>query len=352
MILCRRSKLLPRFPALALLPILTAVLAVVLFLPAGPAGAQEARSPKVTGILKAVVGIRATIPMDSRGARSWGPVREGNGIVIDSAGLVLTVRYLIRRGIGAEVIDQDGEVVPAKILAYDHGSNFGLLRAVKPLKAKPIRLGDSSAIKTGAQVLAVSHGGGKGAVTPARVLRRFTFTAESEYMIENSILTIPAHESFGGAALIGGNGRLLGVGSLLFSVGTEQGSVPTNMWVPINSLKPILADLIKFGRRQGPGKPWMGIRTVDADGKVVVSRVNRGGPGEGAGIQAGDMIVGVAGKRVRSVEEYYRRAWGNGRAGDRIPLDILRAEGDTIGIDRVEVPSIRHEDRRLPTGSY
>jgi S1-C subfamily serine protease len=290
--------------------------------------------------------------MDSRGARSWGPVREGNGIVIDSAGLVLTVRYLIRRGISAEVIDQDGEVVPARILAYDRASNFGLLRAIKPLKAKPIRLGDSSAIKPGAQVLAVSQGGSKGSVTAARVLQRFTFAAENEYMIEDSILTIPAHENFGGAALIGGNGRLLGVGSLIFSVATEQATVPTNMWMPINSLKPILADLIKHGRRQGPGNPWMGIRTVEADGKVVVSRINRGGPAEGAGIEPGDMIVGVAGKRVRSVEEYYRRAWGKGRAGDRIPLDVLRADGDSIGIDRVEVPSIRFEDRRLPTGSY
>jgi S1-C subfamily serine protease len=171
-------------------------------------------------------------------------------------------------------------------------------------------------------------------------------------MIEDSILTIPAHESFGGAALIGGNGRLLGVGSLIFSVATEQGTVPTNMWMPINSLKPILGDLIKHGRRQGPGNPWMGIRTVEADGKVVVSRINRGGPAEGAGIQPGDMIVGVAGKRVRTVEEYYRRAWGKGRAGDRIPLDVLGAGGDAIGIDRVEVPSIRFEDRRLPTGSY
>jgi S1-C subfamily serine protease len=328
------------------------VVAVVLFSPLGHAHAQEAHSPKTAGILKAVVGIRTTIPMDSRGARSWGPVREGNGIVIDSAGLVLTVRYLIRRGISAEVIDQDGEVVPARILAYDRASNFGLLRAIKPLKAKPIRLGDSSAIKPGAQVLAVSQGGSKGSVTAARVLQRFTFAAENEYMIEDSILTIPAHENFGGAALIGGNGRLLGVGSLIFSVATEQATVPTNMWMPINSLKPILADLIKHGRRQGPGNPWMGIRTVEADGKVVVSRINRGGPAEGAGIEPGDMIVGVAGKRVRSVEEYYRRAWGKGRAGDRIPLDVLRADGDSIGIDRVEVPSIRFEDRRLPTGSY
>lgn len=314
---------------------------------AAAAMAQD-QAPAITSeLLKSVVGIRATVPIDSA-SRSWGPVREGSGIVIDSSGLVVTVRYLIRQATKAEIVTQDGEVVPAKIIAYDRASNLGLLRAERPLQVPPMRLGDSAALNDSSRVLAVSHKVGLPAVAPAQIVARFDYAAPSEYMIEQGILTVPAQESFGGAALVGENGRLVGIGSLLLQTEGAQAIIPTTLWIPINNLKPILADLIEHGRSRAPQHPWLGIRTQDSDGHVMVIGVEKGGPGSQAGLHPGDVILGVNGRRVDTMLDYYRQSWAQGDAGTVIRLDVLRLQRDDVGIDRIDVKSAEFDERRRP----
>ena len=88
-------------------------------------------------------------PHQSRGrdGRGLGREREGSGIVIDNDGLVLTIGYLMVEAYAAEIITNDGHTVPAKVVGYDHESGFGLLRAIEPLKLKPLPLGKSADVK-------------------------------------------------------------------------------------------------------------------------------------------------------------------------------------------------------------
>ena len=76
-----------------------------------------------------MVAISAIIPDDARTVRTLGGMRSGSGIVIDDNGLVLTISYLILEAEKAAVTNADGELVPATLVAYDHSSGFGLLRA-------------------------------------------------------------------------------------------------------------------------------------------------------------------------------------------------------------------------------
>ncbi len=316
-----------------------------------PASAQQ--SVQAPGNpLRSVVGIRAKIPADARTARFLGPVREGSGVVIDANGLVLTIGYLILEATSAVVIGPDKVPVPAAVVGYDHNTGFGLLRAARPLDVPPIELGDSSALKTGTPVLAVSFDGARPMVG-VRIADRRTFAGYWEYLLEDAIFTMPPHRQYGGAALIGRDGKLLGIGSLFVNDAVQRDApAPGNMFVPIDGLKPILMDLLKHGRPMKPAHPWLGTRLDDASGRVAVLRVTRGGPASEAGIQAGDVILGVGGRRVNTLEDYYRRAWALGDAGTVIPLDIVRPGKGKLEIEKVPVKSrSRYQWLKLNRGS-
>ena len=100
------------------------------------------------------------------------------------------------------------------------------------------------------------------------------------------------------------NGRLVGIGSLAVN-DAVQGPKPVrgNMFVPIDALKPILSELVEKGRTSGPRHPWLGVYTDETRGRVVVTRTAAGGPADTAGIRPGDVIMGVGGKRVKSIED-------------------------------------------------
>jgi len=275
-------------------------------------------------ILAAVVKVRSDIPATARTAGSLGTERAGSGVVIDSNGLVVTIGYLILEAMSAEVMAPGGKPVKAKIIAYDHDTGFGLLRATEPLGVRPMELGDSTTIGERDEVLMVSRGEAE-AVQGALVISRRDFAGYWEYLLENAIFAAPPLPNFGGAALIGRGGRLLGIGSLFVNdVLPDHGQVPSNMFVPIDRLKPILADLLVKGRSSKPSRPWLGMFSQEVGGRVLVQRVSSGGPADQAGIRTGDMIIGVSGEAIQGLADFYRKVWSRGDAGVEVPLNVLQ----------------------------
>ena len=336
----RTRKLRPWAAAAAVLTLL----ALILPLAPGLAAAQEKRHKvELADILGAMVMVRSEVAADARMAASLGTRRAGNGVVIDSDGLVLTIGYLILEAERTELIVAGGDAVEATFVGYDHETGFGLVRAARPLAAKPMRMGDSSDLTAGNPVVAVSIG--PRPVTPGIVVARRPYAGYWEYLLEDAILTSPPHAQFGGAALVGVDGRLLGIGSLYINVAEEgQEPIPGNMFVPIDRLKPILADLIEHGRSGRPQRPWLGVITAEAGGRVLVRRVTPGGPAEKAGLKAGDVIVDVGGKRVSGLADFLRKVWGHGGPGAAIPLDVLHLDTGDLAIERYDVPSISRYD--------
>jgi S1-C subfamily serine protease len=303
---------LPRLIAWAIAP----VLLVATILPA--------RAESVEELLAAVVKVKTFVPSDSRTAGTLGREREGSGIVIDSAGLILTIGYLMVEAQGAEITGSDGRAVPAQVIGYDHESGFGLLRANPPPRVKPLALGRSADLKERDPVLIASQGGPDMA-GPAFVVSRRVFAGSWEYMLDDAIFTAPPHPAWSGAALIDQGGKLVGVGSLI--VGDTTGTnthLPGNMFVPIDRLKPILADLIADGRVSGPSKPWLGLNTEELRGRLFVTRVSPDSPAARAGIQPGDVVVSVGGETPRDLPDFYRKVWARGPAGVEVPLGILQ----------------------------
>ena len=236
---------------------------------------------------------------------------------------MLTIGYLILEAEGAIITGPEGQQTPAKIIAYDHESGFGLLRMRKPLAIKPMRLGNSSGLAIQDQVLIASRKGPQPIIS-ARVVSRRVFTGGWEYLLENATFTTPPHGFHSGAALIGKDGKLLGIGSLIVGNAVAPNvHSPGNMFVPVNEIKPVLADLLTHGKRQAAAKPWIGANTIEMRDRVFINRVSKDGPASKAGLGPGDLIAGVNGKTVRNQEDFYRTLWANRKAGDVIKLNVL-----------------------------
>jgi S1-C subfamily serine protease len=283
-----------------------------------------APGPALNEILSAVVELSAHVPPEARTARSLGLERNGNGVVIDHDGLILTIGYLILEAMSVTVTRPDGQVVLAQVVAYDHDTGFGLVRARQPLDIEPLRLGRSQELEAGDPVLVVGHGGAT-AVKAARVASRRPFAGYWEYLLERAIFTTPPHLNWGGAALVGAEGQLLGIGSLLVNDARPgQPPLPGNMFVPIDLLRPIFGELLASGRSSAPPRPWLGVITVANEGRIAIARISPEGPAASAGVHPGDVVLAVAGRPVSTLSQLFRTLWGLGRSGVEVPLTLLR----------------------------
>ena len=272
---------------------------------------------------ESIVRIEASVPPEATSAASLGRERQGTGILLDDRS-VLTIGYLTLEADAVMLTTAEGRRIPAAVAGYDHTTGFGLVRALVPLQGRPLRLGDSDRIKARQRVLTL--GQGETEATELYVLSRKPFSAGWEYLLESPLFTFPPVNNWSGAALIAADDdTLIGVGSLIVNdAALEQQGVPGNLWVPVNLLKPILADLLARGRRSGMVNPWLGVTTENVRGNLMVVRVTRNGPAEAAGVAPGDIVVGVAGERVGDQAEFYRKVWKVGPAGSTIPLRVLK----------------------------
>src|SRR5215468_8263615 len=263
------------------------------------------------GALTSLVGLRAIIPADAFTAETLGTERTGNGVLIREAETIWL--HLA-----------DGRAVPGHGLAYDQETGFGLVQALARLDLPALPIGQSKAAKVGDSVVVAGAGGRKHSVV-ARIAAKQEFAGNWEYVLDEAIFTAPAHPFWGGTAMIGRAGELLGIGSLQVQQVRESGTPePLNMIVPIDILNPILEDLLTLGRPNHPPRPWLGLNATEVDDKVVVARVSSGGPARRANLRTGDVVLAVAGQEANDLASFFRKVWSLGKAGVEVPLTIYR----------------------------
>jgi S1-C subfamily serine protease len=274
--------------------------------------------------LTAIVGLRASVPIDGFTAETLGTDRAGNGVVIRDDGLVLTIGYLIAEAESVWMTLIDGRAVPGHVLAYDHETGFGLVQALGRLEVPSLRLGRSAAAKVGDPVV-VAGAGGRHHSVAAHIVAKQEFAGYWEYVLEEAIFTAPAHPFWGGTAMIGRSGELIGIGSLQLEHAREdRRSEHLNMVVPIDILKPVFDSLATVGRPNHPPRPWLGLYAAEVEGKIVVIGVAGNGPAERASVHAGDIVLAVDGVEVHDLARFFRRVWSLGEAGVEVPLQLHR----------------------------
>ncbi len=273
--------------------------------------------------LDSVVLLRSEIPEDAFTAPILGTERIGNGVVIRDDGLVLTIGYLITEASTIWITTNKGNVVGGFPVAYDQGTGFGLVQPLGGLGVDAIARGSASTCRVGENVVVASHGGRAHALK-ATVFAKREFAGYWEYVLDEAIFTAPAHPQWGGSALIGSSGDLLGLGSLLVQEKLDAGTLQGNMLVPIDLLEPILDAMLKTGRASSKPRPWLGMYTTEAGAKLVVAGIAPGAPAERGGIKVGDVVLEVAGEKPESLADLWRKVWALGAPGAEIPLKMLR----------------------------
>ena len=279
--------------------------------------------------LSSVVGLHSLIPPDGFTAETLGTERAGNGVLIDK-GLVLTIGYLITEAATVWLHVGEGRVVEGHALGFDQETGFGLVQALGPIDAPILPLGSSQAAQIGERVV-VGGAGGTTRSLAGRIAAKQEFAGYWEYLLEEAIFTYPAHPNWGGTALIAADGSLIGIGSLQLERAHGGKNEFLNMVVPIDLLKPVLDDLRKFGRLNKPVRPWLGLYSTEVEDKVVAVGIAPKGPAERAELKTGDVVVAVAGQKIASLAEFYRKVWALGTAGVEVPLTLYR-DGVTFDV--------------------
>jgi S1-C subfamily serine protease len=281
--------------------------------------------------LSCVVGLRTIVPADAFTAETLGTERAGNGVFIRGNGLVLTIGYLITEAETLWITLNDGRSVPGHVLGYDQETGFGLVQALAKLDVPALEVGESAAAAVGERIVVGGFGGRQRSVA-ARIVAKQEFAGYWEYVLDEAIFTAPSHPNWGGTALIGPAGELLGIGSLQLQHAAERGQTQNiNMIVPIDLLEPIIDDLLKFGRRNAPPRPWLGLYATEVENRLVIVGLADRGPARKADLKTGDIILSVAGKDVHDLASFFRLIWAQGQAGVDVPITIYR-DGETMDV--------------------
>jgi S1-C subfamily serine protease len=299
---------------------------------------QQAAIQALTRAHAAVVGVEVRAIDGSRSAETLGKERSGSGVVIGNDGLVLTIGYLMLEAETIQVTTQDRRTLPARAVAYDQATGFGLVRPLLPLRGvAPVPLGSVRELKEGEPLLAAT-GGEDGDIAMTQVVGTRPFSGYWEYFIEAALFTSPPIDNHSGAAVFNQRGELLGIGSLFVGDATGEGRrLPGNMFVPVDLLKPILAEMQQTGSTRNSHRPWLGVTSAEQGGQVKVVRVTQGSPAEAGGVRPGDVVVAVDGTPVGSLEAFYKKVWARADPDGDVSLTIQQGdESKTVTIKAID----------------
>ena len=304
--------------------------------------AAQATIDALTRANAAVVGVRVSVAEDARSAETLGSKRSGSGVVIGADGLILTIGYLMLEAQNIEVVTSDNKTLPAKAVAYDLATGFGLIKPLLPGKGwTPVPLGSLTGLSSGEPLMAATGAqadGNEADVSMTQMISKRAFSGYWEYHIESAVFTSPPIGNHSGAPLFNQRGELIGIGSL-FVPDVMGGSrrLPGNMFVPVDLLKPILTEMQQTGSTKLSRRPWIGLTSSEQGGRVQIVRVNKDGPAQAAGLEAGDFVLAVDGEKVATLEAFYKKLWAREQPDGEITLTVLQgADLKTIKLKAVD----------------
>jgi S1-C subfamily serine protease len=286
-------------------------------------------------VLPATVALKTEVPEDHPSAQILGTQRLGTGVVIDPAGLILTVNYVVLGARALEVTLLDDTRAAGKVVAQDFPTGIAVVEIdATPLAA--LRLCKSIDVRVGQEVFIVAAAGeNQRRANSGTITSVGPFDAYWEYSLERAITTTAMNPGLGGAPLLDSLGRVVGIISLdLGEVGRFTLAIPADPYLEHRD------ELLRHGRRvTRPSRAWVGFYCYTFREHVVIAGVLPGAPGEQAGLKAGDVVLAVNGERIAGRRELYNSLWKH-RAGELLHFRVFRNNQ----ITQVAVPSGNAEE--------
>lgn len=305
----------------------------------------DAYSRAVVGVVEKVGPAVVSIGVKKRArAPRFGQEGAGSGVIIAPDGFVLTNHHVVDGAEDVQVNLTDGRSLPARLVGSDPATDLAVVRA-EAGNLPTAELGDSDALRVGQLVIAIGNPLGFQSTVSSGVISALgrALRSQSGRLIENVIQTdVPLNPGNSGGPLVDSRGRVIGINTAMIFM--AQG---ISFAVPVSTIKWVVGELVTHGKVR---RAYLGIagqvrpigrrvqRNLDLQvpaGVEVVS-VEEQGPADRAGLREGDLIVGVDGKTVGSVDDIHRLLAG-WPVGSRLSLTVLRNS------DRLQVQVIPGE---------
>jgi putative serine protease PepD len=303
------------------------------------------RAPdSVAGI--AARALPGVVTLHVRGSEEQG---TGTGFVLDGLGHILTKNHVVEPAAGSgdiTVTFNGGQTAKASIVGRDAGYDLAVVRVKGVRGLTPLPLGNSDNVRVGDPVVAIGAPFDlEGTVTSGIISateRPITAGGEegdgSDVSYVDALQTdAPINPGNSGGPLLDTRARVIGINSAIRSAdsgsdadGGQAGSIGLGFAIPVNQAKRVAEQLINTGRATHPvigvtldmAYTGDGAR-VAAEGRGGGPAVVPGGPGDRAGVEPGDVVTEVDGRRVHSGEELIVRTRAH-RPGDRLRLTLVR----------------------------
>jgi S1-C subfamily serine protease len=280
---------------------------------------MDASVELVKRVLPSVAHIHTEIPASHPSTAILGDERMGSGTVIDPAGLILTVNYVVMGARSIEVMLERGRVLKAELVAQDFDVGLALLK-VKRQGLPAAMLASSQLLTPGAPIFATAAMAPRERrVAGGLVTNLGEFEAHWEYMLERGIISTAPNPGFGGGPLFTLTGAMVGVVSLNLNEITRS-----SLAIPVECFESHRDEMMRFGRVVSrPQRAWLGVFAHPLDEGVVVAGLVPNGPGARSGVQEGDVIVGLDSREVPTRKDLYLTLWRHA-PGEKISIEVLR----------------------------
>ena len=280
---------------------------------------MDASVELVKHLLGSVVHIHAEVPSSHPSTRILGDERMGTGTVVDPAGLILTVNYVVMGAETLQVTLGRGRALRAEIVAQDFEIGLALLR-VKRQGLQAVPIGDSETLTRGEPVFAIgSTGPRERRVAGGLVTHLGEFEGYWEYLLERGIVSSAANPGFGGGPLFTLSGQMMGVVSLNLNEIAR-----CSLAIPGEYYRRNQQEFMRFGRVVSrPPRAWLGVFAHVLEEGVVVAGLVPNGPGARSGIQEGDVIVSLDAQEIPTRKELYLSLWKHA-PGEKMTLEVMR----------------------------
>ena len=271
-------------------------------------------------VLPATVSIHTAVPQQHPSAMLLGTERMGSGAVVSSDGFILTVNYIVIGATSLQVTLLDNTQFDAEIAAQDFASGTAVLKiAANGMPSVP--LCPSSDLKPGDDVFLVASSGEDSGrrVNGGAITSVAPFDAYWEYATDRALVCTAMNPGPGGGPMFDMHGRMVGITYLnLNEVGRFSLAIPVENFIHHKD------ELLKYGRRVSqPSRAWIGMYSYTLREHLVIAGVLPGGPGDKAGLKAGDVVLAVDSEEVSDRRKFYEYLWGK-RAGETILFRVFR----------------------------
>lgn len=290
-------------------------------------------APLVESTSPAVVNIRISQARRDRFGRQGEFGGAGSGVIVDAEnGYILTNHHVIDGADEIQVSLIDGRTLDAEVVGSDAGTDIALIKVeVDGQELTDMPIGDSTDVRVGDFVIAIGNPYGLAHTVTSGIVSALGRTGINSDGFEAFIQTDASiNPGNSGGALVNMDGELIGINSMIFS--RSGGNVGIGFAVPTEIASSIMGQILDFGEIRR-GLLGVNIQTIDVEaaetldleveGGALVTRVFPDSAAEKAGLQVGDIIVGVNDKEVTSAAEL-RNTIGLLRSGDSVGIRYLR----------------------------